>query len=107
MLKLCTLLKGVPFQPTKCLVRTIFVTTHRKTATAPSKNDHQTDEYETIFQFPHMRMLTLLNRLKVYQTILTGITIPAALTLNNFNVIDFNTFLTTCGIGNCDDLYNN
>lgn len=100
MLRLCTFLKRTPFEPTRCLVRAIFVTAQRKNESAPKTDDNQPKkEFQTIFKFPHMRILVLLNRLKVYQTIITGLTIPVSLTLSHFNVIQFNTSLAACAVG--------
>lgn len=100
MLKLCTVLKRAPAQPTKHLLRTIFATPHQNTNQEPlTESKDNGEEFEPIFRFPHMKMLVLLNRLKVYQTFAAVTAVPVTATLLNFNFIDLHTALNVCGIG--------
>lgn len=100
MLKLFTILKGAPAHPTKCILRTVFITAHQKTKQELPKETKQTEtEFATIFRFPYMKYLVLLNRLKVYQTIAASLAVPVNATLTHFNYIELNTALSICAIG--------
>lgn len=99
MFKLCTFLRSTPVQPTKYIIRTVFVTRNRKTETTQTKDTQSNDEFRPIFQFPHMRILVLLNRIKVYQMIAAGTCVPVTGTLTHFNYMDLNTAFAICGFG--------
>lgn len=91
-----------PFQLTQCLTRTIFVVSHQRAKASlseESKNVSTEEKFQPIFRFPHMKILVLINRLKVYQTLATGLAVPITATLTNFNFMDMYTALSICGIG--------
>lgn len=50
------------------------------------------NEYITIYKFPYIRQLSLINRLKYYQTIATTISTPGAMILSNLDYIRFGDF---------------
>lgn len=103
MLKICSVLRNAPIQPAKCIVRSVFVTGSQKVNSPAPENPEQSEpeeEFEAIFRFPHMRMLVLLNRLKVYQSIAAAVAAPVAFTLNHFDVIASDAAIAACALSN-------
>lgn len=46
------------------------------------------DEYDTIYKFPYIRHISLINRIKYYQTVLTGTALPLSALFNQIGVLN-------------------
>lgn len=47
-----------------------------------------TQEFTTIYKFPYIRAIGIVNRLKIFQGAATAVAIPASLMLSNLGIID-------------------
>lgn len=59
----------------------------------------ENNEYIPIYKFPYIRMFSLVNRLKFFQTALTGVAVPTSIVCHQFNVVDFDGVLFTAALG--------
>ncbi|KAF2900931.1 hypothetical protein ILUMI_05254 [Ignelater luminosus] len=74
------------------------------------KNSHQIptlSNFTPIYKFEYVRVLSIVNRLKFYNTIFTGVLIPSSLILSELEVIhqDFIVNSTVMGLTTCASLY--
>lgn len=51
-------------------------------------NVPKSDILITVYKFKYILPLAIVNRLKYYQTVTTGVFLPSAMVLNQLNVID-------------------
>lgn len=64
-----------------------------------SINKTSKDEYVPIYKFPHIKIFAIANRLKLYQTIFTGIAIPGSFVLKYMEVLQTEGVLFTAYTG--------
>ncbi|KAJ8923176.1 hypothetical protein NQ315_001730 [Exocentrus adspersus] len=76
------------------------------TSTVPQGEEKSTD-YVPVYKLPYIIPFSLVNRLKVYQTALTVITVPAAAALNQLHHISSEAVMYTAALGlsGCLTLY--
>lgn len=58
-------------------------------------------DYVSIYGLPFIRHVSILNRLKFYQTLLTSLSIPAMAILSQQNILLVHTFITGSIVGMC------
>jgi hypothetical protein len=56
-------------------------------------------DFRTVYKFPYVRGVGLINRLKLYQTALTSVTVPGVTVLNQLGVTSSDSVLFTGIIG--------
>lgn len=56
-------------------------------------------KFETVFSFPTVRYIALINKLKIYQLAATSLAIPGAGVMELMNIVGSGTFLAACYIG--------
>uniref|UniRef100_A0A6P7G718 Transmembrane protein 186 n=1 Tax=Diabrotica virgifera virgifera TaxID=50390 RepID=A0A6P7G718_DIAVI len=63
--------------------------------------------FNTVYRLPFIKYFSVINRVKFYQTVLTGITIPTSFALNLMNLISTETFqvISIIGLTGCISLY--
>lgn len=52
-----------------------------------------------IYKFPYIRVFSVVNRLKLYQTVLTVVTVPVAITLSQVDIISKDMVFATMLLG--------
>ncbi|XP_044253112.1 transmembrane protein 186 [Tribolium madens] len=64
-------------------------------------------DFKTVYKFPFVQGVGLINRLKLYQTVLTSIALPTTAILNQLNIVsqDYILFTATVGIAGIVPLY--
>lgn len=53
------------------------------------------NDYKPVYKFPYIRGIGLINRLKLYHTVLTTAAIPTTTILNQLNIISYDQILIT------------
>lgn len=56
-------------------------------------------DFIPVYKFPYIRPFSIINRLKVYQTALTAVSVPAAICLNQLNQISSDAVEFTAALG--------
>lgn len=56
-------------------------------------------KFETVFSFPTVAYIALINKLKVYQLAAMSLVVPGAGVLEMMNIVASNTFLAACYVG--------
>ncbi|XP_026752530.1 transmembrane protein 186 [Galleria mellonella] len=62
-------------------------------------SEHASHEFDSVYKFPSIKYIAILNRLKVYHLIGTSIAVPSCGLLEMLSVIPENAFLATSYIG--------
>ncbi|CAG9832961.1 unnamed protein product [Diabrotica balteata] len=70
-------------------------------------NKTSKSNFNTIYKFPLIKYFSVINRVKFYQTVLTGITLPSSFALNLLNFISTETLqvISIIGLTGCISLY--
>ncbi|XP_056638088.1 transmembrane protein 186 [Diorhabda sublineata] len=70
-------------------------------------NQNKESHFVTVYKFPYIRPLAAVNRLKILQTVLTGVSIPCTLSLNLMNFVSFEAVqvVSALGISGCVTFY--
>lgn len=65
------------------------------------REEQKTDvnNFIPIYKFPYIRIFSVINKLKLYQTVITAAAVPSAILLTATNVVAPDAVLVTCGIG--------
>lgn len=64
-----------------------------------STKENESKDYKTIYKFPFIQLFGTINRLKLYQTALTGITIPSSIILKQMDIIETGEVFFTAYLG--------
>lgn len=67
----------------------------------------KSDYFVPIYNFPHVKIAGLLNRLKVYQTVATVVSVPGGIILNNAGFLNFDIIATAWIVGKIEKSYVN
>ncbi|CAH1109832.1 unnamed protein product [Psylliodes chrysocephalus] len=109
MLNIIKVLPKLNSKTTQLLTKVPKFANYRNVSTtAINKTDSQQKiTYTTVYKFPYIRPFSVLNRLKFYQTVLTGIAVPTSCMLNQLNFISTGAFQVICSLGlsGCLTLY--
>ncbi|XP_023014327.1 transmembrane protein 186 [Leptinotarsa decemlineata] len=75
--------------------------------TVLNKEVSKDGNYTPVYKFPYIRPLAVVNRLKLYQTILTATSVPAVAIMTQMNYVDVDALKATCflGLSGCITLY--
>lgn len=73
---------------------------------ATNKDLKVSNKFETVFSFPTVKYIALINRLKVYHIVGTSIAIPSCGILEVLNIIPNYIFLSASYIGELNALEN-
>lgn len=96
MLKIAQALKEIYFKSNlKCI--SIFNVNYNQ-----DKKSHQiptSNNFTPIYRFEYVRVLSIVNRLKFYNTIFTGLLIPGSLILSELEVIHPDNIINSTIIG--------
>lgn len=63
------------------------------------KTEQSSDKFETVFKFPFIRYISMLNRLKVYQIVGTSLALPGCGLMEALNVLPEGALLSAAYIG--------
>ncbi|XP_026725302.1 transmembrane protein 186 [Trichoplusia ni] len=63
------------------------------------KTEQSSDKFETVFKFPFIRYISMLNRLKVYQIVGTSLALPGCGLMEALNVLPQGALLSAAYIG--------
>ncbi|KAJ8979414.1 hypothetical protein NQ317_015846 [Molorchus minor] len=87
---------------TKALYRNISLLTVKY-----KQNENHEKNFVPVYKFPYIVPFSLINRLKVYQTVLTVTSIPGIVILNQLNYVSsgYVDFTAALGISGCLSLY--
>ncbi|KAJ8929803.1 hypothetical protein NQ314_017400 [Rhamnusium bicolor] len=71
------------------------------------QNENRTENFVPVYKFPYIRQFSLINRLKIYQTVLTVTSVPATVILNylDYASSDLAEFAAALGTSGCLTLY--
>ncbi|XP_060523333.1 transmembrane protein 186 [Cylas formicarius] len=69
--------------------------------------ENEGGKYIPVYNFPYIRPFTVVNRLKLYQTVLTGISVPGGAILSQLGCVSWDTAQSTTllGVSACVMLY--
>lgn len=90
LLKLCTHLRNIKQH------RLIAI---RPYATKKFDEQNSSTKFETVFSFPSVRYIALINKLKVYQLAAISLVVPGAGVLEMMNIVASDTFFAACYVG--------
>lgn len=62
------------------------------------KVNENLEKYTPIYKFPYIRGVSIINRLKFYQSVVSVLSIPSSLVLCTLNLVNSDVALTTIGI---------
>ncbi|XP_059047122.1 transmembrane protein 186 [Achroia grisella] len=85
--------------------RNQFITSLKRLSNVPKrcmskeKHENESTEFESVYKFPSIKYIALLNRLKVYHFAGSSIAVPSCGVLEMMSVIPEQTFLATFYIG--------
>lgn len=57
------------------------------------------EDYVTVYKFPYIIPLSMVNRMKYYQTVLTATSLPFSLVLYKLNILDAEILKLVASIG--------
>lgn len=70
-----------------------------RTNLATNDSGNVKSDYIPIYKFQYIHIAAIINRLKLYQTALTAVTIPGSIVLSNFDMISFNNVINCAAVG--------
>lgn len=68
-------------------------------ATNRHDEKNSTPKFETVFSFPTVAYIALINKLKIYQIAATSLVVPGAGVLEMMNIVASGTFPAACYVG--------